>query len=125
MHGSIDRARQAAETLTYPSQNEVYERICERTAKARREWMEQKHAHDLARLAREMIAGSNSARMELETLVVEIDRFATDRGDTRAARFRQHEEHYEKTGERLYIYGESLYPEPPTNGEGSAAALAM
>ena len=79
--GSIDGIKAKAESLDYPTAQTIYETICTRFHEKRLASLERAHASDFVRLSREIIAGSNSAREELENLIAEIDRFAADRSD--------------------------------------------
>jgi cell division septum initiation protein DivIVA len=114
-HRTIDAAKQAALTLDYPSAMEAYEIVCERIRANRKKHMETEHAEDFVRLARELIAGSNSAREEIEKLVHEIDTYVADRTGTRANAQAACDRHFEATGERIYTYmrDDVYYPEPP------------
>jgi hypothetical protein len=118
-YGSLDRAREAAQALAYPTAKEVYDLICSEVGEHRRIEKVTAHAADFERLARSIIAGSNSARAELETLLAQIDAYTTDRTDTRAARQAKCDRDYEATGRRTYVLEQhgTLYPEPPTKVE--------
>jgi hypothetical protein len=105
----VARARQAVHEVSYPTKREVYELLCARAEHNRRVKLEEHHAHDFARLAREIVAGSNSARVELEELVAEIERRATDRTATNV-------EHEVKC---YHSYLDTLYPQPPEEGRAS------
>jgi hypothetical protein len=108
--GSIDLARARAMELNYPSAWEVYERLCERVAVRRKEELEAAHAHDLARLAREIINGSNFAHDELARLMHRIDTLTADRSDNGP---RDSSGNWIKNYNRPHDYGIQLYPVPP------------
>jgi chorismate mutase len=116
---NINEAKHKAARLNYPSEQEVYESICERTAKNRKHWTEHKYASVLAQLARDILTGSNHAHEELKRVVAKIDAYIADRSDTRAARLAKNEQHFQATGERRYIYESDgpLYPNPPEGVE--------
>jgi hypothetical protein len=116
----INKAKTLALELTYPSAQEIYERICQRTENARRLWMQQRKANELAALAREMVAGSNSAPERIMELSREIEAYAKNRSDTRDSR-------KAKEGQPLYAvwdHGETAYPVTPDVEAAEKAARA-
>jgi len=109
---TIDDIKRTALDFDYPSRQQIYETLAQETAIRRRNYIEGQRGHDFVRLTREMIAGSNSARIELEKLISEIDAWIADRSDTMAERHRQNEAHFQKTGKRIYTdSGIPLYPD--------------
>jgi hypothetical protein len=118
---NIHEAKHAAERLSYPTEQEVYELVCDRAAKGRKQWVEHKRGPQLAQLVRDILGGSNSAHEELKRVVAEIDAYIVDRSDTRAARHEKNEQHFQATGERIYTYESDgpLYPEPPEQKESN------
>jgi hypothetical protein len=116
-------AKQKALTLEYPDASAVYEILCARVAEKRRAEKEAWCGPQLARLARELISGSNSARLDLEQLVAEIESYVWDRTDTRRKRQAACDAEFERTGQRVYVsdYGTTLYPDAPAIAERVAA----
>lgn len=114
----IDKAKETASTINYPNEVEVYERICVGTAGRRQKYIEEKNAHELARIARGILSGSNSAQYELKKLMDEIERFIVDRTDTRANAQAECDRHFEETGESTYTNASyyPYYPDPPQKG---------
>ena len=112
---SIDDARVKAMTVYYPNAREAYETKCAMILPQRRAKLEALHAKDFVRLTRELVAGSNTARMEMEKLVAEIDARTIDRSDIHNAWREKADAHFAATNEPLYRYdGEPpFYPEPP------------
>jgi hypothetical protein len=112
---TIDEAKAVAQTIDYPTGEQAYEILCREVEPRRRKYKERLHAHDLARLARELVSGSNSARADLETLVEEIEAWIADRTHTRNRELADNARHFETTGERIYTSSDTpLYPEPPS-----------
>jgi hypothetical protein len=116
----IEQARQKACTLVYPTQQEVYEHLCAQSVFSRRNYIERQSAPQLARLARDLVAGSNSARLEIEKLVASWDLFALDRSDTHAAAIARVEEKNKEVDpfSSEWTFAESpgvypYYPKPP------------
>ena len=70
---TLNEARQKALTLTYPTRREAYERLHEKVYQSRRRAAEAQSGPRLAELTRELLAGSNSAREEIEKLLEQID----------------------------------------------------
>jgi hypothetical protein len=120
----IDRVKAKATALEYPSEHEVYEKLCAATAIKRRNYIEKESAAGLATLARELINGSNSARCVLEETVAEMDRFIFDRSDTHANAQARAAEHNSALGKwhpeiEGWKYAESdhhypYYPDAPS-----------
>jgi hypothetical protein len=90
--------------ITYPTAEEVYETICQYTEDARRVHIEKEMAREMAQLARDLAAGSNSAQARLIEVANEIEAFAKDRSVTEGAYF--------KDG-TWYHRSEPIYPSPP------------
>lgn len=111
----INLAKDRAKTMQYPTAQEVYETICQRTETNRRNWMERQKAHAFAELAREAAAGSNSAIDRIIELSRAIEVYAKDRSDTDEKRRAEHEEQERISGIRSPIpwSNEPLYPDPP------------
>lgn len=76
---TLDATKRWAETLRFPTAAQVYEEICAEVEGARREHLIALSAQTFARLAREMLGGSNSARDDMANLLDEIERLAKDR----------------------------------------------
>jgi hypothetical protein len=120
---SIDQAREAAQTIEYPTAQEAYETTAKMIEPQRRFKLEAHYAKDFIRLARELVAGSNSARMEMERLVAEIDARTVDRSDIHSTWRKMADEHFRTTNTPLYRYDGDVpfYPEPPVAAEEKAA----
>jgi hypothetical protein len=121
----IDAIKAKALTLTYPNEAEVYEMLATEAEKKRRVYAEKEHAHTLMRLARELVAGSNSARVEIEELLAKIEAFAIDRSDTHSAAARRIEAHNKEvdrySGKWKYAPSPSSYPYYPEFPKGEAS----
>jgi hypothetical protein len=129
----IDEIKAKARTLTYPDAREIYEKLCAATAIRRRNYIETKHKQKMAMLIRDLIAGSNLARIEMEELVTSMDAFIVDRSDTHNTaqkrvdehnkalgadwRYRQNEWKYVPTSDHPY------YPEPPKEAKAKLCDL--
>lgn len=107
-------AREKAETLTYPSREEVYDKICERIYQKRKTVIELYFAQRVARLARQTLDGSNAARAELDDLLKEMEFVARDRLMTsidRVSDLHPYERRERVAGETMS--GLDNYPVPP------------
>jgi hypothetical protein len=121
----IDDVKAKARTLNYPTAHEVYEKLCAVAAIKRRSYIETMHKQKMATLIRDLIAGSNSARVEMEELVASMDAFIADRSDTYSVARKRVNEHNEGLGadwryrqsEWKYTPGTEhypYYPDPPS-----------
>jgi hypothetical protein len=121
----IDEIKAKAQAVVYPTAREIYEKLCAATAVKRRNYIESMHKQRMANLIRDLIAGSNSARVEMEELVASMDAFIADRSDTHELARQQVDEHNKGLGEGWrYRHSEwkyapgpehyPYYPEPPT-----------
>jgi len=107
---NIDDAREAAQSIYYPDPHVLYEEICQNVENHRRISLEAIHTRDFVRLSREIIAGSNSARAELEQLIHNIDAEARDRSDTGPI--------WNRTEGYTWQHGHGYFPLPPdANGK--------
>jgi len=112
----LERAKELARNLTYPTHVEVYEAVAARVAEKRRAYIERENYTKMATLIRELVGGSNSARVELEKLVAEMDAFIADRADTHEKLEAQRDAEYARNGRTgPYPVGRSsdypFYPE--------------
>ena len=113
----LESAKEVARNLTYPTHVEIYEKVCGRVAVKRRHYVEQQNHAKMATLIRELVGGSNSARVELEQLVAKMDAFIADRADTQESNLAQRQAEYERNGSKgVYPVGRSsdypFYPSP-------------
>jgi len=112
----LERTKELARNLTYPTHGEVYEAVAVRVAEKRRVYIERQNYTKMATLIRELVGGSNSARVELEKLVAEMDAFIADRSDTHEKLEAQRDAEYARNGRTgPYPVGRSsdypFYPE--------------
>jgi hypothetical protein len=84
---TIEQARRAimAGEITFPTEREVYEAICEDVRRRRRDWIKREKSDSLYGLVRVILDGDpsagNDARIHTRALLNEIDRFSTDMSD--------------------------------------------
>jgi len=120
----IDEIKAKARTIDYPAAREIYEKLCAAVMIRRRNYIESTHKDKMAMLIRDLISGSNSARVEMEELVASMDAFIADRSDTHEMARQRVNEHNEGLGESWryrqsewkYVPGPEhypYYPEPP------------
>jgi hypothetical protein len=76
---SFDEAKRAALALEFPTKRKLYEEICIRVEANRNASIEKSCGPRLARLARDLVAGSNSARDEMAGLTESMAKLAADR----------------------------------------------
>jgi hypothetical protein len=121
----IDEIKAKARTLDYPAAREIYEKLSAAVAIRRRNYIESTHKQKMAMLIRDLISGSNSARIEMEELVASMDVFIADRDDTYAMARQRADEHNKALGDEWryrqsewkYVLSDRdypYYPEPPT-----------
>ena len=112
-YSNINAARAAALELAYPDDQQVYETICQRIEKMRRQYYRTNYANDLADAARDLASGSNSAQQRLIDLSNEIETLAMDRSKVKPG--------YYENGKYIYS-NEPVYPEPPHEILGQSGA---
>jgi hypothetical protein len=95
----IDEIKATAQTLTYPTAHEVYEKLSAEAAIKRRKHIEWTHRQQMATLIRDLVAGSNSAHVEMAELVASMDAFIADRSDTYSAAQKRVDEHNKALGD--------------------------
>lgn len=82
---SLAIAKGKALAIDFPTVQEAYELACEEARQRRKRELERAFAGEVYRLSRALIAGSNSAREELENILSGIDAHASHRGVERGA----------------------------------------
>lgn len=78
-YDDLGDAKAAAHTIEWPTRQSIYEIVCAGIEAQRRRYAENQRAAVVMRIARDIAKGSNSARVELYSVLAEIETFALDR----------------------------------------------